>query len=499
MLRLPTPCVVVLVGPSGSGKSTWAQANAPTDTIVSSDRLRAMVGAGEHDLRASTDAFEVLDLIVERRLERRLTTVIDTLGLDAERRAKWRDAALRNGLPVYAVGFDVSAREARGRLESRGRAVPRTVVKQQIDAWRTVRERLADEGFTDVVIDPGAAEFVPPPFVDAPRRAQQQREAPVTLRFGLQIPSFTWPGGAAEIGPRLRDIAQAAEEVGFESIWVMDHLRQIPVVGPEWHDMLESYTALGYLAAATRHVKLGTMVTGVTYRNVAHLGKIVATLDVLSGGRAQCGIGAAWFRQEHLAYGWPFPPLSERYALLEDALQLLPLLWGAGSPSFEGSRIRVPEAMCYPRPLQPRIPILVGGSGERRTLKLVAQYADACNLFGEADVVRHKVEVLHRHCESVARPVAEIEVTQLSSVLVVDRRDRADDAVAALRPPNVNPQRWSTRVNAGTVDDHVGRFRGLADAGVDVAILSLADLGDTMPVERFAPVIAEFTARAGGG
>jgi alkanesulfonate monooxygenase SsuD/methylene tetrahydromethanopterin reductase-like flavin-dependent oxidoreductase (luciferase family) len=154
--------------------------------------------------------------------------------------------------------------------------------------------------------------------------------------------------------------------------------------------------------------------------------------------------------------------------------------------------------MCYPRPLQPRIPILVGGSGERRTLRLVAQYADACNLFGEAEVVRHKVEVLHRHCEAVGRPANEIEVTQLSSVLVVDRRDQADDAVAALRPPNVNPQRWSTRVNAGTVDDHVGRFRGLADAGVDIAILSLADLGDTMPLERFAPVIAEFKARGGG-
>ena len=498
MLRLPAPCVIVLVGASGSGKSTWAQNNAPADSIVSSDRLRAMVGTGEHDLRASADAFDVLELIVERRLKRQLTTVIDTLGLDAERRAKWREAATRHGLPIFAFGFDVSAREARVRLGSRGRAVPGSVVKQQIAAWHSVRDHLADEGFAGVVIDPDVVEFVAPQFVDAPQRAQQQREAPVTLRFGLQIPSFTWPGGAAEIGARLRDIAQAAEEVGFESIWVMDHLRQIPVVGPEWHDMLDSYTALGYMAAATDRIKLGTMVTGVTYRNIAHLGKIVATLDVLSGGRAQCGIGAAWFRQEHLAYGWPFPPLSERYALLEDALRLLPLLWGPGSPSFEGSRIRVPEAMCYPRPLQPRIPILVGGSGERRTLKLVAQYADACNLFGEADVVRHKVEVLHRHCDVVGRPASEIEITQLSSVLVVDHRDRVDDAVAALRPPNVNPQRWATRVNAGTLDDHVGRFRGLADAGVDVAILSLADLGDTMPVERFAPVIAAFTARDGG-
>ena len=312
------------------------------------------------------------------------------------------------------------------------------------------------------------------------------------MRFGLQIPSFTWPGGPTEVGPRLRDIAQAAEEVGFESIWVMDHFRQIPVVGPDWHDMLDSYTTLGFVAAATRRVKLGTMVTGVTYRNIAHLGKIVATLDVLSGGRARCGIGAAWFRQEHLAYGWPFPALSERYALLEDALQLLPLLWGPGAPAFEGTRVNVPEAMCYPRPVQEHIPILVGGSGERRTLKLVAQYADACNLFGEADVIRHKIDVLHRHCDAVGRAPGEIDVTQLSSVLVVDDRRHADDAVATLRPPNVNAQQWSARVNAGTVDDLIGRYRGLADAGVDMAVLSLADLGDTMPVERFAPVIAAF-------
>jgi F420-dependent oxidoreductase-like protein len=495
VLRLPGPCVIVLVGPSGAGKSTWAQANMPADSIVSSDRLRAMVGTGEHDLRASADAFEVLDLIVERRMKRRLTTVIDSLGMDADRRAKWLRDAARHNLPCFAIGFEVTPREAKARLQARGRVVPAAVLKQQFETWRDLRGRLVDEGFTSVAIDPGEVEIVQPQFVAAPAWARQQREQPVTLRFGLQIPSFTWPGGPTEVGPRLRDIAQAAEDVGFESIWVMDHFRQIPVVGPEWHDMFDSYTTLGFVAAATRRVKLGTMVTGVTYRNIAHLGKIVATLDVLSGGRAVCGIGAAWFRQEHLAYGWPFPSLSERYALLEDALRLLPLLWGPGAPAFEGARVNVPEAMCYPRPLQEHIPILVGGSGERRTLKLVAQYADACNLFGEADVIRHKVDVLHHHCDAMGRAYDEIDVTQLSSVLIVDDHRHADDAVAKLRPPNVNAQQWSTRLNAGTVDDHIGRYRGLADAGVDMAVLSLADLGDTMPVERFAPVIAAF---AGG-
>ena len=163
----------------------------------------------------------------------------------------------------------------------------------------------------------------------------------------------------------------------------MDHFLQIPQIGREWEDMLESYTTLGYLAGVTGRVTLGTLVTGITYRNLAHLAKIVATLDVLSGGRAVCGLGAAWFEREHRLYGWDFPPRRERYALLEDALELLPLMWGPGAPRFEGRTVTVDEAICYPRPLQERIPILVGGSGERRTLRLVARHADACNLFGD--------------------------------------------------------------------------------------------------------------------
>jgi len=204
------------------------------------------------------------------------------------------------------------------------------------------------------------------------------------------------------------------------------------------------------------------LVTGITYRNLAHLGKIVATLDVLSGGRAMCGLGAAWFEREHHLYGFAFPPARRRYDLLEDALELLPLLWGPGAPAFHGRTTDVPEAVCYPRPLQARIPILVGGGGERRTLRLVAQHADACNLFGDPAMVRHKIEVLHRHCADVDRDPHEITVTQLSTV---DPRP---------------------------VDDHVGRFRELADAGVQQAIVSLSDLGDTAPLERFAEVIAAF-------
>jgi alkanesulfonate monooxygenase SsuD/methylene tetrahydromethanopterin reductase-like flavin-dependent oxidoreductase (luciferase family) len=249
--------------------------------------------------------------------------------------------------------------------------------------------------------------------------------------------------------------------------------------------------ALGYVAAATSRVSVGCLVHGVTYRNVAHLGKIVATLDVLTGGRAWCGIGAAWYEAEHRAYGWPFPPVAERFELLEDALQLFPLLWGPGTPSFEGRRVRVPEAMCYPRPLRGRIPILVGGSGERRTLRLAAQYADACNLFGDTERVRHKIGVLHRHCEDVGRDPDEVEVTHLSTVLVAADPAELDHELVARRPAR-GTQAWTRRTNPGTVEDHVIRARALQTAGVDHVIVSLAGLWDSPALERFADVIAAF-------
>jgi F420-dependent oxidoreductase-like protein len=368
------------------------------------------------------------------------------------------------------------------------------VLKGQLDAFAALADgaSLRDEGF-DAVETAGPAVVVPHTFWGAAASAVRQEEDPVALRFGLQVPSFTWDGGPAELGARLRAIAGAAEDVGFDSLWVMDHFRQIPSVGPAWHDMLDSWTTLGFVAGATSRIRLGTMVTGVTYRNVAHLGKIVASLDVLSGGRAICGLGAAWFGQEHEAYGWAFPPVADRFALLEDALELLPLLWGPGSPSYTGRVISVPEAMCYPRPLQDRVPILVGGSGERRTLRLVARHADACNLFGDADVVRRKVAVLLDWCRVEERDPAEIEVTQLSTVLVGASRASLAAAVDAHRPPSVSADRYAAMVNAGTVDDHVGRFRDLADAGVQTAVVSFPDLGSTPDaVERFAPVIAAF-------
>ena len=295
------------------------------------------------------------------------------------------------------------------------------------------------------------------------------------LEFGLQISRFGFPGHPAATAATLAEVARAAEAAGFTSLWVMDHLLQIPQVGREWEDMLESYTTLGYLAGVTETIRLGTLVTGITYRNLAHLAKIVATLDVLSGGRAMCGLGAAWFEREHELYGWDFPPRAHRYALLEDALELLPLMWGPGAPRFEGRTTTVAEAVCYPRPLQERIPILVGGSGERKTLRLVARHADACNLFGDPDTVRHKVAVLHEHCATEGRDPAAVRVTHLAAARVIA------DGEARTGP------------GAATAEEHIGRFRELADAGVQTAIVGLGDADGPQSVRRFAEVVAAFS------
>jgi F420-dependent oxidoreductase-like protein len=295
------------------------------------------------------------------------------------------------------------------------------------------------------------------------------------LEFGLQVPRFDFPGHPAATAEALAGVARAAEEAGFKSLWVMDHFLQIPQIGREWEDMLESYTTLAYLAGVTERIRLGTLVTGITYRNIAHLGKIVATLDVLSGGRAMCGIGAAWFEREHKLYGWEFPPRRERFAMLEDALELLPLLWGPGSPRFEGRTVTVSEAICYPRPLQERVPILVGGSGERVTLRLVARHADACNLVGDVERVRHKLQVLRKHCATEGRDPATIEVTHLAQARVVAAGETREGEGAA------------------TVEEHVGRYRELAEAGVETAIVGLADAENAPEsVERFGEVVAAF-------
>ena len=451
-------------GPGASGKSTWAAAHFPSESIVSSDRLRALVGSGEDDISASDDAFELLDTVVERRLRRHLTTVIDTLGLDPAKRRGWLAMAARWQMPCVAVTFDVPAAECRARNRQRPKPVPASALSSQLRSWTRAREQVGEEGFS-AVIPAVPVRVVPKAFVSATEAASRQAEEPTGLRFGLHIGSFTFPGGPSATREVLRRMAASAEAAGFDAIYVMDHFRQIPQIGRPWEDFLESYTTLAYLAACTERVRVGAIVTGITYRNLAHLGKIIATLDVLSGGRAVCGLGLAWHRDEHAAYGWEFPPTAERYALLEDALRLLPLLWGAGSPSFEGMRVNVPEAMCYPRPLQAHLPVLVGGGGERRTLRLAARYADAANVIGDRAAVRHKSAVLRAHCEAEGRDPATVQLTHLSSILVGADDRHVAEMVERLRPRGSDRGRVCGRPECGYGPGPCGALQGAGRGG----------------------------------
>lgn len=239
------------------------------------------------------------------------------------------------------------------------------------------------------------------------------------MRIGLQLPRFNWPGGGAEIGAHLAEIAQLADESGFYSLWVMDHFFQIRGVGDVTDPMMEGYTTLGYLAGVTERVKLGTLVTGIVYRYPGILVKTATTLDVVSGGRSYFGVGAAWFEREAHALGAPFPPVAERFEWLEEGLQIAKQMWGGETKPFHGKHFTLEETLCSPMPVQsPHPPILIGGMGERKTLKLVAQYADACNVFARQgpETVAHKYDVLKRHCEAVGRDYDEIERTALRSI-----------------------------------------------------------------------------------
>ncbi len=247
------------------------------------------------------------------------------------------------------------------------------------------------------------------------------------MRLGLQVPSFTWPNGQSQLGQTFGTIAERADQVGLYSLWVMDHFFQIPNVGPPENEMLEGYTALAFAAGRTSRIKLGTMVTGVTYRHPGLLVKTVTTLDVLSQGRAYLGIGAAWNEQEHKGLGVPFPSTRERFERLEETLQIALQMWSGDEKPYEGKYYHLERPLNSPQSVQrPHPPILIGGTGERKTLRLVAQYADGCNLFARMgdDALKHKLNVLRDHCQSVGRPYEQIEKTTLDTLrLSRDGRD----------------------------------------------------------------------------
>jgi F420-dependent oxidoreductase-like protein len=233
------------------------------------------------------------------------------------------------------------------------------------------------------------------------------------MKVGLHISDFTWDGGAEELRFRLADIAQRAEQAGVDRISVMDHVWQIGHIGPPEHEMLEAYTALGWLAAKTDRVKLLTMVTAVVYREPGLLAKAMTTLDVLSGGRSILGIGAAWNEEESRGLGLLFPPLAERFERLEEAIGICKQMWSGDEGPFDGKHYHLARTLNSPQALsRPHPPILIGGAGEKKTLKLVARYADACNIASyDMAVTAHKLEVLRQHCANEGRDYDEIEKT----------------------------------------------------------------------------------------
>jgi F420-dependent oxidoreductase-like protein len=245
------------------------------------------------------------------------------------------------------------------------------------------------------------------------------------MELGLHFMNFTLPGGNTSLGRTLAATAKAAEDAGCTTFTMMDHWFQMEGFAPAQDPMLEGYTSLGFVAGQTERMTLGLMVTGVTYRHPGLLAKIVTTLDVLSGGRAMLGLGAAWYEREHRALGVPFPPISERFERLEETLQICNQMWSDNDGPYEGKHYQLAETLCSPRPIQqPRPQILIGGSGERKTLKLVARYADACNLFamGPAEVQR-KLDILERHCEDEGRDSAEIKKTIMGGINPLDDPD----------------------------------------------------------------------------
>jgi len=319
---------------------------------------------------------------------------------------------------------------------------------------------------------------------------------PVT-RLGLQIPSFTYPGVPdEELFGRISEITTTAEDAGFDSVWAMDHFYQIPFMGQRTEPMLEVYTLLSGIAARTSQVRLGAMVTGVTYRNPALLAKLVTTLDIVSSGRAILGIGAAWNDDEHRGFGFDFPPARERLERLEEAVQICQAMFTEEAPSFQGKHYRIEEALNFPRPIRDGgPPILIGGGGEKKTLRLVAQYADACNLFGTADIVRHKLDVLERHCADVGRDPAEITKTRLGGLIIAPTHEEAERRGAEMKAARGMTDDYFRMSQIVGAPDEVGeQIQALMDAGLDGLIFNMWRVEELEPVALAGQTLSKLLA-----
>jgi alkanesulfonate monooxygenase SsuD/methylene tetrahydromethanopterin reductase-like flavin-dependent oxidoreductase (luciferase family)/predicted kinase len=468
MIPLHSAALVVLVGVSGSGKSTWAAARFARAEIVSSDELRAIVGTGPADLDATDDAFAVLEQIVAARIGRGLTTVVDTLGTDPARRQAWLAAARAARLRAVAVVLDTPADECRRRNRHRDRPVPAPALRGQLRRVADTVTALDAEGWDEVVrVEPGAAPAEPTPE-PAPPPAADGRE----LRFVLQVSRFPWEPDPAGW---LLAVAGAAAECGFDGLALMDHLIQIPQVGRAWEPIPEPWVTLGLLAGLATTLRLGPLVSPLSLHHPGRLAKAAATLDVLTGGRAFCGVGAGWWEREHLGFGLPFPPAAQRVRDLERGLGLMRALWAPGTkPAAD-----LPESTSYPRPVGP-LPVIVGARGPRM-LALAARLGDACNVPSDP--------------ESVARAVAAMAgkpVTVLDVPVVGRDREHAAQLVERLRG-RTPALTYARAHSAGTIGEHVSRYRTLAERGVRTVFVALPDLAGPDDVARFAPVVAAFS------
>jgi F420-dependent oxidoreductase-like protein len=290
------------------------------------------------------------------------------------------------------------------------------------------------------------------------------------VKLGLQIPDFTWAGNPEQLGATLATVARTADDAGFEHIKLMDHFFQIKSVGPPEHEMLEAYTALGFVAAHTSRARLGTLVTGVHYRYPGVLAKIITTLDVLSGGRAWLGVGAGWNEEESRGLGIPFPPVAERFEQLEEALQICLQMWAGDEKPYDGKLFHLDRPLNSPQALtKPHPPIMIGGGGEKKTLRLVAKYAQACNLFSSPDL-GHKLDVLREHCEREGRDYDEIDKTAYYAYNVGDKGE-----------------------NTAKIIDDLGR---LSEQGIQTAIGGVANVSQITPLEvignEIIPAVASF-------
>ncbi|HLL62089.1 MAG TPA: LLM class flavin-dependent oxidoreductase, partial [Propionibacteriaceae bacterium] len=481
--RLPDPAVFVLAGAAGSGKSTWATTRFRATEIVSSDALRAVVGSGPADLDATSEAFDLLDQIITARTRRGLTTVVDTLGLDAERRRDYLRVARTAGLPAVLVILNTPAALCRERNRDRDRPVPAPVITEQLRRVRRLAEEVENEGWDLVVVETGEPDGTRRPelfeglgrgMVDGPPTGSGR------ISVILQVSRFPWP----ETDPTgwLVDLARAADAYGFAGLALMDHLIQIPQVDRAWEPIPEPWVTLGLLAGLDTQLRLGTLVSPVTFRAPGIIAKAAATLDVLSGGRAFCGLGAGWWLREHQAYGLDFPPGPARLDALQTCIETLRALWAPGTKAYAGRYVHLPETTCYPRPVG-SLPLLVGGGGERRTLRIVAEQADGCNVSSDPKTLPRKIEVLRRHCADLGRDPTEVEVTVLDLPIIGRNREDVARRVERLRGRTPAPV-FAARHSAGLAADHAERYRGLAELGVGTVFVALPDLRGAEDLER---------------